>query len=418
MRILVVTPYYLPDGGPSAPLYGMLCCALVRRGHQVTVLASAPHYPTGHVLPEYRGMRIRKAIENGVSVIRVPVPSMDRSNLVQRFLQFGVYQVGASLAGLKQEYDVTLFSNPFLMVGLPFAVLAIIRNKPAVYSIHDVYPDVGVRLGIFRHKPVVALVTAMEKFCLDRAKYVRILSESFAPKMRALGVPECKLALIYDWVDTALIRPLPRENDFAREHGLLDKFVVLYAGNIGLSQGLEHVLAAAECLKTEEDIRFVFVGDGAGRERLVAEAEARGLANVMFLPFQPRARLPEVLGTADVSLVTLRKGVGFESLPSKIFSILASGRPLIASVDEDSHTARLVQHSEAGLCVPPEQPDRLADAILELKGDQRMRANMGRKGRAYAVQYHSPQSAADSFVRLFSNCVSGTNTETTIPGVV
>lgn len=407
MRILIVTPYYPPDGGPGSPLFGMLSEALVRRGHQVTILASVPHYPTGHVLPEYRGMQVRKAIENGVNVIRVPVPSMDRSNLAQRFIQFGVYQVSATLAGLNQEYDIALFSNPFLMVGLQFAVLAVLRNKPAVYSIHDVYPDVGVRLGVFRNKPVVALVTALEKFCLDRAKYVRILSESFAPKMRTLGVPERKLVLIYDWVDTDLIKPLPRENDFAREHGLLDKFVVLYAGNIGLSQGLEHVLMAAERLKSEEDIRFVFVGDGTGRERLVAKAEARGLSNVLFLPFQPRERLPEVLATADVSLVTLRKGVGFESLPSKSFSILASGRPLIASVDEGSDLISLIRRSEAGVCLPPEDSGSLAQAILAQKKDSELRFIMGQKGRAYATAYHSPDAAAEQFDDLLSKCLAG-----------
>jgi colanic acid biosynthesis glycosyl transferase WcaI len=208
------------------------------------------------------------------------------------------------------------------------------------------------------------------------------------------------MALVYDWVDTDLIQPLPRDNGFAREHNLADGFVVLYAGNIGLSQGLEHVLAAAELLADHPDFHFVLVGDGAGREQLAAQAEQRRLVNVQFLPFQPRARLPEVLATADVSLVTLRHGVGSGSLPSKTFSILASGRPVLASVDEGSETWNLVERAEAGLCVPPESPAQLAKAILRLSQDDDLRERLGQNGRAWAERYHSPQSAAEQFEKL------------------
>ena len=260
----------------------------------------------------------------------------------------------------------------------------------------------GESLGVFRNRGVVAAVGAWERFCLKRAKKVRILAESFLPGVRALGVPDDKVELIYDWVDTELVRPLPRDNAFAREHDLADKFVVLYAGNTGLSQGLEHVLTVAERLAAQADICFVFVGDGSGKTRLVQDAQSRHLANVMFLPFQPRSRLPEVLATADVSLVPLQHGIGSQSLPSKSFSILASGRPIIASVDEDSDLARLVQRSEAGLCVPPEDPQRLAEAVMRLHGDAELRVRLGENGRIYAERYHSPESAAEHFEQLLT----------------
>lgn len=402
MRILVVTLFYTPDDGPAAPLYGMLCEALARRGHQVTVLTAVPHYPTGQVRQEYRGYTIRRSLEGGVWVLRVPVPSVQRASFPLRLLQFASYQLGATWAGLSQRYDAVLLGNPALVVGLPFAVLSTLRRKPAIYSVHDVYPDVGVALGVFRHKAVIAAVGALERFCLRRAAWVRILSGSFGPAVRALGVPEHKIALIYDWVDTGLIRPLPRDNSFAREHGLDGCFVVLYAGNIGLSQGLGYVLAAAAQLAGHEDIRFVFVGDGTGKAGLLAEAQTRRLTNVQFLPFQPRARLPEVLATADISLVTLEKGVALRSLPSKIFSILASGRPLVASLDEGSDAWQLVQRAGAGLCVPPESPGQLASAILTLKSNPGLRQRLGRSGRDYAVQHHSPEAAAERFEGLLS----------------
>ena len=401
MRILMIVPYYAPDLGPSAPLFTMLSTGLVRRGHEVAVITTVPHYPSGQVPAEYRARWFHRTIEDGVQIVRVAVPSVKRASMGQRLMQYAYYQVGATWAGWGQQYDAALVANPALWTWLPFAGLVALRRKPAIFSVHDVYPDVGVTLGIFRHKSVIQVVASLERFCLNRAFSVRILSQSFRPGLRALGVPDDKMSLIYDWVDTDLIRPMPRDNAFALEHDLIGPFVVQYAGNLGLSQGLEHVLTAAQSLAAHDDIRFVFVGDGAARQGLVAEVAKRQLVNVQFLPFQPRARLPEVLATADISLVTLRRGIGLESLPSKCFSILASGRPMVVSVDEQSETWELVQRSRSGLCVPPEDPPRLAEAILALKEDSSLRHRLGANGRAWAEKHHSAQSAAAQFEELF-----------------
>jgi len=249
-------------------------------------------------------------------------------------------------------------------------------------------------------------VAAMERFCLNHSSIVQIISDSFRPGLRALGVPDDRMTLAYDWVDTDLIRPLPRDNAFSREHNLTHRFVVLYAGNVGLSQGLEHVLDAAEQLVDRQNLLFVFVGEGSSKEHLMAQARQHQLPNVRFLPFQPRDRLPEVLASADVSLVPLRHGIGTDSLPSKTFSILASGRPLVASVDEGSETWNLVERAGAGLCIPPEDPTALAKAIVALSKDDDLRERLGRNGRNWADRYHSPQSAAEQFERLLSVAIS------------
>jgi colanic acid biosynthesis glycosyl transferase WcaI len=384
----------------------MLSEGLVQRGHKVTMIAAVPHYPSGQVSNAFRGKRIWRSTENGVEVIRVLLPSLNRANLAKRFLQFVCYQFGATWAGLSKQYDAALVGNPALEVWLPFASLVVLRGKPAVFSVHDVYPDVGITLGVFRHRPIIAAVAGLERFCLNHSFVVRILSDSFRPGLRALGTPDTKMALVYDWVDTDLIRPMPRDNAFAREHKLNDRFIVLYAGNLGLSQGLEHVLCAAEQLADQQDMRFVLVGDGAGRDHLVTEAERRRLRNVQFLPFQPRNRLPELLASADASLVILRRGIGTASLPSKIFSAMASGRPVITSVDEESETWNLVKRAQAGLCVTPENPSELVDAILKLKQDKGLRERLGRNGRIWAERHHSSRSASEQFEKLLLKAVS------------
>jgi colanic acid biosynthesis glycosyl transferase WcaI len=397
MKVLVIGTLYEPDLGPSAPLFTLLSENLVLRGHQVTVITMVPHYPSGQVRADFRGKWIWRSIEGGVRVIRVGIPSGDRSNLFRRLFQYICYQIGAIWAGLFEEYDVVLAANPFLTVFLPFAWFVALRRKPVVYSVQDLYPDVGIRLGIFRGKLVIALATALEGFCLKRACVVQIISDSFRSRLAEMGVREDRIVLAYDWVDADLIRPLPHENTFSRKHDLNGRFVVLYAGNVGFSQGLEHVLTVATQMSGYRDILFVFVGEGPAQESLKSQASEHQLSNVRFIPFQPRDALPEVLASADISLVPLRHGIGLDSLPSKIFSILASGRPLLASVDEGSEIRRLVEQAQAGLCVSPEEPSVLIDAILTLKQSPEWRECLGRNGREWAEQHHSPQSAAAQF---------------------
>lgn len=406
MNVLIIGTLYEPDLGPSAPLFTMLSTGLVRRGHHVTVVTTVPHYPSGRVSAEYRGKLIRRSVENGVEVIRLLVPSLNRKRLGQRLIQFISYQLGATLVCSRKKYDVLLSANPSLVVWLPFFWEVIFKNKPAVYSVHDVYPDVGITLGVFRAGPIIKLVSSMERFCLQHAKLVRILSESFRPHLQALGIQDSKMTLIYDWVDTELIHPINKTNPFSQQYELNDKFVVQYAGNIGLSQGLENILDVAKRLVDQRDIQFVFIGDGAGRESLNILAREQKLPNVQFIPFQPREKLPEVLASADISLVILRHGIGLSSLPSKTFSIMASGRPLVVSVDKESETYKLVTRANAGICVPPEDPSSLAEAILQLKQNKSLCEQLGQNGRLWVEQYHSPERAAQQFENILMEAIA------------
>lgn len=405
MRILIITPYYSPDLGPSAPLFKMLSTCLVARGHQMTVIVAVPHYPSGQIPKEYKKWKIQRSYEDGVEVIRVPLPSLDRAKMTNRMIQFICYQIGATWEGLNRNYDAVIATTTALSVWLPYACLAVLRRIPSIYSVHDLYPDIGVSLGIFKNKVVIKAVASLEGYCLRHAQQVRILSDSFRPGLHQLGVPDSKMVLIYDWVDTDLIHPIPQENPFSKGNGFSNHFIVLYAGNIGLSQGLEIILVAAEMLADQPDIKFIFVGDGSGKESLQSQANLRHLHNVKFIPFQPREILCEVLASADISLVILRRGVGSNSLPSKTFSIMASGRPILVSVDEYSETRKLVKQADAGVWVPPEDPLKLVQAILALKQDKSLRDRLGHNGRIWVEQHHSPQNAAEQFEKLLQTAI-------------
>lgn len=398
MQILVMALLYAPDGGPSAPLYQMLCEHLAQRGHKVTMIAAVPHYPSGVVPPAFRRGWITTAHENGVRVIRVRVPSVDRSRLARRLLQFSAYQVGAAVAGLGCRFEVAIVGNPALEVFLPFLIHVFLRHKPALYSIHDVYPEVGVQLGVFRKRWIIRLVGMLERFCYRHSRLIRLSSPDFEKALSKLALPSQKLTLIYDWVDTDHIRPLPRRNAFSAEHGLDDSWVMLYAGNMGLSQGLETLLEAAALLRKEPGFRLVLVGEGTGRELLQARAAELKLANVTILPFQPRARLPEVLASGDALVVSLKPGVEMASIPSKTWSILAAGRPIIAIMGKGT-LASLITQSGAGVQVTPGDPAALVEAARALRADPESSARQGVQGRAWVETYHTPQAAARAFER-------------------
>ncbi len=405
MRILLIASHYAPDGGPAAPLFTMLCEGLARRGHDVTVLTAVPHYPSGQVPDTFHTKGVKESVENGVRVLRVGLPSVDRARLSKRFYQFLAYQWNAFRFGPKEAFDVIMTHTPAMEIWLPFVRYVVWKRKPFVYSIHDVYPEVGIRLGFFRNPIVIRMVEALENHCLKHAQRVRVLSRSFIDGLLKKGIPADKIELVYDWVETDAIKPLPRQNAFSTDHGLNNKYVILYAGNIGLVQALEKTVEAADLLKDDPEILFVFVGDGAGKALLLEKVQALGLQNVRFIGYQPRELMPEIFASADASLVSLKKGTSFGALPSKTFSILSSGRPVIACVDEGSDAWDLVEKAQAGICVPPEDPVALAEAILELKTTAGKSKELGTNGRNYVVQYHSPQYAAEAFEKIYQEAI-------------
>ena len=405
MHLLLVTQYYRPDGGAAANLFALLSEELVKLGHQVTVLCGVPHYPSGQVPAQYRSDKVLSSNEAGVQVIRVPLPSLDRSKFSRRFLQFLIFQLQTVRYGRGLDYDVLLTHSPSLEVWLPYVILGTWRKLPVVYSVHDVYPEAGVKMGIFSNRQIIYAVDRFEKYCLKNAIRIRILSRSFEEQLVQKGVDPSKVKLIYDWVDTETFKSIPKKNAFAQQYGLCDYFIVLYTGNLGHLQGLKSVLDAAKLLAGEPGLRFVFVGDGAARDELVETCRRDGLTNVKFIDYQPHELMPEVLASADVSLVSLKTGIAFEALPSKTFSILASGRPVIASLDHGSDAWNLVERSKGGLCVPPESPEELCKAIQSLKHDDNLRDEFAQSGLSYVLQHHSPHSAATSFESLLFEAI-------------
>lgn len=290
--------------------------------------------------------------------------------------------------------------SPPLTNGLVGFAAGRLRRAPFVYNVQDVYPDIAVRLGVLRSRRSIAIFRRMEKFVYAKAAAVSVISEGFRDNLLAKGVPPGKIEVVPNFADTGLIRPLPRRNAFSAAHGLDERFVVLFAGNIGLSQGLEHVLEAARRLAGHPEVLFLIVGAGAAKPGLIDLAARLGLPNVRFLPFQPYQDIPEMYAASDAGLVPLKRGFTGESVPSKVLSILAAARPLIAAVDEGSETWRLAREAGCGLAVAPEDPAALAGAVLELAGDRERGRRMGAAGRELVERRYSRTAAATKYEEL------------------
>ncbi|QQS45836.1 MAG: glycosyltransferase family 4 protein [Acidobacteriota bacterium] len=394
MKVLIVSLYYDPDlCQANGPIIRALCNDLTDAGHEVTVLTSFPHYNCRAVWPEYRRKLFQRDRVGKVRVIRSYIYVPRTRSIFGRILNYLSFNVTSTLAGLfTGRQDIIFVMSPPLTVGLTGFLLGLIKRIPYCYNLQDIWPEAAVRLGILRHPGVIRFFERLEKFIYRRSRRVFAISEEFKQNLIAKGIPQSKIEVIPNFVDTAFIRQLERDNPFSIENGLTDKFVALYAGNIGLSQGIEVILEAAEELRDREDILFLVVGQGIRRDGVVAEAARRGLRNIRFLPLQPEKDVPWLYASCDVALIPLKRDVTQTSLPCKTYSIMAGARAFIASVDEGSHVWRLAEHVGCGVCVGPEDGSALARAILKMKDNPQLASQMGLRGRRFVETHFSREA--------------------------
>ncbi len=300
--------------------------------------------------------------------------------------------------------DVILLTVPSLPVCVPTALLGWLYACPVVLNVQDILPEAAVHTGLLKNKWLIRIFAALEKFAYHTATKITIIADGFVENLLNKGVPKSKIELLTNWADVTFIRPLPKENNrFRTAHQLTDKFVVLYSGTIALTQGLETVVEAAKILLHIPDIAIVIVGDSLGLQRLQQHVLRCGASNVLLLPFALREHLPEMLAAADVGLVVQKQNVISFNMPSKIQLLLASGRAIAASVPLNGTAASSVQKSGGGIIVPPEDPDALAAAILDLYKNPDKVEVLGRRSRQYAVEQYALEQALNHYEALFDS---------------
>ncbi len=401
MNILLLAQHYAPEEVSGAALATGLATGLAQRGHQVTFVTAAPSYPQGRVFPGYRNALYQSEMLADVRVIRAWSFITPRKSFWPRFFNYASFSLSTFMASLRAgRPDVMLSYSPPLPLGLSAWALSRVWRVPWALRVEDIFPDAAVAAGVLRSGWAIRLFSGLERFLYRRAHNISVPSQSFVENLSAKGVPESKLSLIPVWADAQEIIPLPKENSFRQEQGLNGKFVVLYAGNMGYTASLEEVIQAANQLRRYPSIHFLMVGEGVCKPALQKMAQDYGIENIRFLPYQPRASLPEMLAAADLCLVTLNPASADFSMPNKMFSSMASGRPILAVAPVQSDLARITLETRCGQVAPPGQPQRLAEVILSLEKDRRALDEMGRRGRARLEAEFSGEHCIQAFDAL------------------
>ncbi|MBF2086461.1 WcaI family glycosyltransferase [Thermoleptolyngbya sp. C42_A2020_037] len=417
MKILIYSYNYFPEPIGIAPLMTELAEGLAQRGHQVRVVTGMPNYPQRRIYPGYRGRLYQTRVENGVRVQRCYVWIRPRPGLLGRVLldgSFVITSVVQALSGFRP--DVILLTTPPLPVSVPAALLGKIYRCPVVLNVQDILPEAAVRLGIVKNRLAIRAFEALERFAYRTATAIAVIADGFAQNLVNKGVPPKKLTCIPNWVDVNFIRPIPPdENRFRQQYGLQEKFIVLYAGNIALTQGMETVVEAASLLRDLPDLIVAIVGEREACQQLQDYARQCHADNVQFFDFQPREHLPHLMAAANVGLVVQRKNVVSFNMPSKFQLLLASGCPVVASAPMEGELAKLVLHSQAGTVVQPEQPEQLAEALRSVYHDAPQRAAWAHQGRQYALQHYRFEQAIAAYEQLFHSLVGSATPETSAP---
>ena len=398
MNILIMAQHYAPEEVSGAVLATELATDLVKCGHKVSFITCAPNYPEGKVFSGYRNSLVSKEKLDGVNVIRTWSYISPRKTFWRRILNFGTFSVGAFFTALVAgKPNIILSFSPPLPLGISAWILSRFWNVPWILRVEDLYPEAAVAMGVLRNHITISLLSAVERFLYHHANHISLISEGFRENLLSKGIPLEKLSVIPVWGDPNNIPVLPKENNFRQGHGLHDKFLVIYAGNLGHTSALEEVILAAERLSGVPDTKFVIIGEGVKKSALEKLTLQKMLDNVLFLPYQPRPIFAEELAAADVGLVTLNKNSSKSSLPSKIFNIMASGRPILAVAPLESEVCKLAEEGGCGVCVPPGHPDLIANAILELKRNKNQLKDMGTRGRLWLETHFSRNGCVNMY---------------------
>jgi len=403
MNLLVLCPHFAPDVAPTGEVMTAITAALADRGHRLHVVTALPWYRDHRVDDGWGGRPWRTETTDWGWITRLhPFPT-DKTNIPARAVAVGGFTAMSVVAATatRMRPDAVMVMSPPLPLGVAGWMAAAVRRAPFVFNVQDVFPDVAVELGAITNPRVIAAAAALEKFLYRRADAVTVLSEDLRDNVAGkLGPhrPE-RVHVIPNFVDTERIAPADRTNSYREQYGLGDRTVVLYAGNVGMSQSLELVVEAARRCRDRDDVVFVVNGGGSAKDALVESAA--GLENLRFVEMQPRERLPEVLAAGDLHVVPLKRGLARSSVPSKLYSILAAGRPVLASVDAGTEVATTIERASAGVSVPPEDPDAFCDALCALLDDPARRAAMGASGREFVEGWVSTAAVGAAYEDLF-----------------
>jgi len=401
MRLLFIDRYFYPDLQATSCLLTDICIYLTQE-HEVTVVCGKPSGFSAYC-QNYRSFVSREVYQR-VNVLRVRSSDFAKENLLMRFLNFITFYFTSfwQAANLgKQDLSVVMTSPP--LIGMVAYFLKLFRGTPYLCICQDIFPDSVSIPGRLKNKFLIAVFDWCNRLILKNALKVVALSDLMMKRLTDKGLDQEKIRVIPNWTDSGIVKPMPKDNAFSREHGINNKFAVIYAGNVGFSHYLEDLVYVAKELAEFEDIVFVIIGDGARKKAIISLVGELGLKNVIFLPYQNKEVISSALASGDILVVTLSKGLGGYVVPSRIYGFLSSGRAIICVMDENSEAGEMVKEADCGDVVSPGQPSSLAKSIKSLYQDKQRLAGYAANAAKYAEQKNFKQSSLEKYRVLINS---------------
>jgi len=367
MKILFFSDNFPPETNAASTRVYERACYWVKWGHDVTVITCAPNFPQGKLYEGYENKWHQVEIIDGIRVVRVKSYISANRGALRRTLDFVSYMITGFWAGLfEAKPDVIISTSPQFFAAVAGWALAAVRRVPFVFELGDLWPASITAVGVMKPGLGIRLIEKIELFLYRRSACVVALTQSFKDNLINRQIPSDKICVVINGVDLWRYGPRDKDQELAEQWGLIDKFVIGYVGTHGMAHALGNVVNAAEILKDQDHIRFMFAGAGAERDALIEDSNKRGLNNIVFMPSQPKEMMPQVWSLCNVALVHLKDSPTFKDvIPSKIFEAMGMGLPVLLAAP-DGEASDILNTDKAGIYVPAEQPEKLAAAACEL----------------------------------------------------
>lgn len=407
MKILMLTQYFYPEVGATQTRIYEFAKNLINSGHEVTVITEVPNHPIGIIHEQYQGRLFVMEEVDSIRVIRVWVWARQRKSFANRILFYLSYMVMSFFAGLyfKGRYNIIFATSPPLFVGVSGYLLSIFKRSKFVLDVRDLWPAAATALGELSNKRIISLAEKIERILYKNADAIVAVTRGFCEFIRQKGADEKKIFYIPNGTVEDLFKPLPADLELKKKLGLEGKFIVTFAGTLGIAQGLWSLIHASKLLRHYEDIVLLFIGDGPVKSQLIELARKLKLTNTYFYPQVPITHINPYLNGSDVLLVSLKNDVVFNTfIPSKMFDFMSCGKPIILSVDGEAR--RIFEEADAGIYVRPENFYSLSDAILKLYENPELCRRYGTNGRNYVTRNFSRKKQSEQLETVFKRLIN------------
>ncbi len=401
MNITIVSHYFYPEiGAPSARIYDLAQC-WIGAGHQVDVVTGFPNHPLGELYDGYQLSRYQHEVVEGINVHRNWTYITPNRGFLKRTIGHVSLWPSSRFKSTRQiaAPDVVIGTSPTFFAAMAARGIAETYQVPFVMEVRDLWPGIFVDLGVITQQWIINLLEAWELWMYREADQVVTVTESFRDNIVARGIPAPKVAVVPNGADLTFFQPGGKPKELNAKLGLEDKFVVLYLGAHGVSQGLEDIIRTAKQLETYQEILFLFVGGGNQKQKIMEFTEDQDVDNVIFHEPILKSEVPDFYKLADICLVPLRDIELFKTfIPSKMFEIMAMEKPMVASLEGEAK--RILENSGSAVVVPPEDSSAIGKAILKIYQEHNLKSEMGKSGRQFVEEHYSRESLAQKYLEI------------------